>query len=75
MFIPILARISIPFNIEENAEEQVQTKLQEKEVKAKEHLEEMFEITRQLSYTDIEMLNRNRANAENEIERQGRERE
>ena len=75
MFIPILARISIPFNIEENAEEQVQTKLQKKEVKAKEHLEEMFEITRQLSYTDIEMLNRNRANAENEIERQGRERE
>ena len=75
MFIPILARISIPFNIEENVEEQVQTKLQEKEVKAKEHLEEMFEITRQLSYTDIEMLNRNRASAENEIERQGRERE
>ena len=75
MFIPILARISIPFNIEENAEEQVQTKLQEKEVKAKEHLEEMFEITRQLSYTDIEMLNRNRINVENEIEKEGRERE
>lgn len=75
MFIPILARISIPFNIEENAEEQVQTRLQEKEVKAKEHLEEMFEITRQLSYTDIEMLNRNRINVENEIEKEGRERE
>ena len=75
IFIPILARISIPFNIEENAEEQVQTKLQEKEVKAKEHLEEMFEITRQLSYTDIEMLNRNKANVENEIEKEGRERE
>lgn len=75
MFIPILARISIPFNIEENAEEQLQTKLQEKEVKAKEHLEEMFEITRQLSYTDIEMLNRNKANAEKEIDKEGRERE
>lgn len=75
MFIPILARISIPFNIEETAEEQVQTKLQEKEVKAKEHLEEMFEITRQLSYTDIEMLNRNRVNDENEIKKEGRERE
>lgn len=75
MFIPILARISIPFNIEETTEKQVQTKLQEKEVKAKEHLEEMFEITRQLSYTDIEMLNRNRVNDENEIKKEGKERE
>lgn len=75
MFIPILARISIPFNLDETKEEQLQTQLEEKEIKAKEHLEEMFEITRQLSYTDIEMLNRNKANAENEIDKEGRERE
>lgn len=73
IFIPILARISIPFNIEETTEEQLQTKLQEKEIKAKEHLEEMFEITRQLSYTDIEMLNRNKGKGEKE--KDGRERE
>ena len=73
IFIPILARISIPFNIEETTEEQPQIKLQEKEIKAKEHLEEMFEITRQLSYTDIEMLNRNKGKGEKE--KDGRERE
>ena len=73
MFIPILARISIPFNIEDNSEEQEQIKLQEKEVKAKEHLEEMFEITRHLSYTDIEMLNRNREKKQRE--KDGKERE
>ena len=73
IFIPILARISIPFNIEETTEEQPQIKLQEKEIKAKEHLEEMFEITRQLSYTDIEMLNRNKGKGEKD--KYGRERE
>lgn len=54
IFIPILAKISIPFNIEEPEENQ--SKLEEKEIKAKQHLEDMFEITRNLSYDDIKLL-------------------
>lgn len=63
IFIPILARISIPFNLEENEEEKEENSkekyLSKKEIKAKEHLEEMFELTRQLGYNDILMMNRN----------------
>ena len=54
LFIPILARISIPFNLD-NQEEREETLLK-KEIKAKEHLEEMVEITRHLSYNDINLL-------------------
>ena len=54
IFIPIIARISIPFNIEEPEEKN--GKFKEKEIKAKEHLEDMFEITRNLSYDDIKLL-------------------
>lgn len=55
IFIPIMARISIPFNLE-NREEPIAKKLKNKEIKAKEHLEETAEITRHLSYNDIKML-------------------
>ena len=58
IFIPIMARISIPFNLE-NREEPIAKKLKEKEIKAKEHLEETAEITRHLSYNDINLLKRN----------------
>lgn len=54
IFIPIIARISIPFNIE-NIEEK-ESKLTNKELKSKEHLEEMFEKTRNLGYDDIKLL-------------------
>ncbi len=57
LFIPIIARISIPFNLE--SQEEKQNKLQEKEIKAKEHLEEMVDITRHLSYSDIDLLKKN----------------
>lgn len=60
IFIPIIARISIPFNInvteDENTIEGKESQLKEKEIIAKEHLEDMFEITRNLSYDDIKML-------------------
>lgn len=59
IFIPIIARISIPFNIEIN--EDKESKLTAKEIKAKEHLEDMFEITRNLSYNDIKMLKKEEA--------------
>ena len=58
IFIPIMARISIPFNLE-NTLEEGKNKLQEKEIKSKEHLEEMAEITRHLSYNDIKLLKKN----------------
>lgn len=54
IFIPIMARISIPFNLESrNSKED---KITKKEEKVKEHLEEMSEITRHLSYNDINLL-------------------
>ncbi len=55
IFIPIIAKISIPFNLENNVHD-IEKHLQEKEIKAKEHLEDMFEITRNLSYNDIRLL-------------------
>ena len=64
MFIPIMAKISIPFNLEE-PEQAEQPKLKEKEIKAKEHLEEMSEITRHLSYHDIKMLNKQHSGKSN----------
>ena len=56
IFIPILARISIPFNIE--VPENRKDKLTAKEKKAKKHLEDMFDLTRNLSYNDIKLLKR-----------------
>ena len=67
IFIPIIAKISIPFNLEENESTK---KLEEKEIKAKEHLEEMFEITRHLSYNDIELLNYNKNKEKEELKEQ-----
>lgn len=59
IFIPIMAKISIPFNLESVVIEK-EDRLQEKEIKSKEHLEEMAEITRNLSYNDIKLLRKNR---------------
>lgn len=71
IFIPIMARIAMPFNLEEPENEK--QRLQEKEIKAKEHLEEMSEITRNLSYNDIKLLKRNaegKGKKQNEKEQQ-----
>lgn len=59
IFIPIMAKISIPFNLEEPEKEENANTLKEKEIKAKEHLEEMSELTRNLSYNDINLLKKN----------------
>ena len=62
IFIPIMARISIPFNLQNGIDnEEKKNKLKAKEIKAKEHLEDMFEITRNLSYDDIRLLNTNKS--------------
>lgn len=61
VFIPIMAKISMPINInieEEKQEEQKpkKKKMTKKERQAKEHLEEMSDIARNLSYNDIKLL-------------------
>ena len=43
-----------------------QEKLSEKELKAKKHLEETFEITKNISYADIEFKSRNNRDIERE---------
>ena len=63
-----MAKISIPFNLEEPEQEEGKAKLQEKEIKAKEHLEEMSEITRSLSYNDIKLLRKNQVGRSNRID-------
>lgn len=68
LFIPIYAKLTIPFNLEEK-----ESKLTKKEIEAKEQLEKMFDVTRQLSYNDIKLLRNEKeefSNYENNIERQ-----
>ncbi len=62
IFIPIMAKISIPFNLEnkEEIDEKEERHLSKKEVNVKEHLEKMAEITRHLSYNDINLLKKNK---------------
>ena len=54
-FAIIIARLSIPFNLEIEGEEERPHKLTAKEIKAKEHLEEMVEITKKIGYNDIQI--------------------
>ena len=68
IFIPIIARVSIPFNLDSPNFEGKENRLKEKEIKAKEHLEDTFEITRHLSYHDIMQLNRKPKENEHDIE-------
>ena len=59
IFIPVIAKITMPFNLENSKEnEEKQSKLEAKEIKSKEHLEEMADITRNLGYNDIKLLNK-----------------
>ena len=50
-FAIIIARLSIPFNLE--IEEEKKRKLTKKELIAKQHLEEMVEITKKIGFNDI----------------------
>ena len=61
IFIPIIAKISIPFNLDNrdvNEEKKPTKKLTKRELKAKEHLEETFNIARNLSYHEIKNFRR-----------------
>lgn len=50
LFIPIMARISIPFNLEEKEE---QGKMTKQELMAKEHLENTTDITMNMGYVNL----------------------
>ena len=56
-FAIIIAKLSIPFNLE--VEEEKETKLSKKEIMAKEHLEETVEITKKIGYTDFKVEKNN----------------
>ena len=64
IFIPVLVKIQIPFNLE-NLEEK-ESSLKPEEIIAKEHLENMFEITRNLDYYDINLLKPDREEEKNQ---------
>lgn len=54
IFIPIIGKVSIPFNLNVMNEEIEKKKhLQEKELQAKDHLEKTNEVTRHFTYNDI----------------------
>ena len=78
IFIPIIAKINIPFNIENLDEDEKEIKMTKNERVAKEHLEEMVDITRTLGYYDIELLRKNgkrKKDASPEIDLKNKERE
>ena len=52
-FAIIISKLSIPFNLEIEGEEEKPHKLTPKELKAKEHLEQMVEITKKIGYNDF----------------------
>lgn len=53
-FAIIIAKLSIPFNLDFEEEERPK-KLTKKELMAKEHLEQMVEITKKIGYNDIKI--------------------
>ena len=52
-FAIIIAKLSIPFNLDIEDEQEKKHKLTKKEIKAKKHLEEMVEITKKIGYGDV----------------------
>lgn len=52
-FAIIISKLSIPFNLEIEGEEEKPHRLTPKELKAKEHLEQMVEITKKIGYNDL----------------------
>ncbi len=66
LFIPILSKISIPFNLEEKEE----CKLTKQELKAKEHLENTSNITMNMGYINVRKDKQKDEQRKNEIERE-----
>ena len=75
-FAIIYPKLSIPFNLEIEGEEDKPHKLTKKEIKAKEHLEQMVEITKKIGYSDIRSLrkkSKNKTEKENELQKEREE--
>ena len=73
-FAVIIAKLSIPFNLEVE-DEQKPKKLNKKEIKAKEHLEEMAEITKKIGYNNIKIEKKDKVIENKEKEKNQKERE
>ena len=56
-FAIIIAKLSIPFNLD--FEEEKEHKLTKKELMAKQHLEEMVEITKKIGFADLKIEKKN----------------
>ena len=70
-FAIIMSKLSIPFNLEIEGEEEKVQKLTKKERKAKEHLEQMVEITKKIGYSDIKSkLEKNYEQEVNEVQKE-----
>lgn len=69
----IRTRLSIPFNLEYDEDEEKICKLTPKEIKAKEHLEHMVEITKKIGYGDIKI--EKKENSKYEVKESQKERE
>ena len=72
-FAIIMSKLSIPFNLEIEGEDEKPQKLTKKERKAKEHLEQMVEITKKIGYSDIK--SKLEKNHEQEVDEVQKERE
>ena len=66
-FAIIISKLSIPFNLEIEGEEEKTSKLTKKEIKAKKHLEEMVEITKKIGYNDLIVKKKEEKSLNNEI--------
>ena len=65
-FAVIIAKLSIPFNLD--VDEERKQSLTKKELKAKKHLEEMVEITKKIGYGDINVVKKDEKQEEKEEE-------
>ena len=68
-FAIIIAKLSIPFNLEVEEDEKPK-KLTKKELMAKKHLEEMVEITKKIGYNDVKFEKKTQIENEKETEKQ-----
>ena len=73
-FAVIIAKLSIPFNLEFEDEEKTK-KLTKKELKAKQHLEEMAEIAKKIGYNNIKIEKKDKVIENEEKEKNQKERE
>ena len=72
-FAIIIAKLSIPFNLEIEEDEEKTKKLTKKELMAKKHLEEMVDITKKIGYNDVKFGQKTKKELEEEKMQKERE--